>query len=128
MSQRGPGEVNLAARLHDALAEKEGVVCDVTGFEALVAKVAEIGASTTTLVAERDALIKESEQKSAALKYLESIIEAMMELPLPTVTLNGDGGKGAQSLAERFPALDTRVVERMARYAPADPTARSEKE
>ncbi len=117
---KGISDVNLDTHLHDALSEAEGVVCDVAGYETVAAKVAEIGEATKSLIEERDALRKESEQKTQAIAYLEQVLDAMMELPLPTVTTK-ENGRVAQSLAERFPALDTRVVERMARYAPSTP-------
>jgi hypothetical protein len=111
---------NVDAHLHDLIAEEEGVECDVAGFEGVAAKVKDIGDSAEAIAEDNTQLREENEQKAKAIKYMQQVLEVLMALPLQTVT-TGKGQVSAQSLAERFPALDTRVVERMARFAPPDP-------
>ena len=111
---------NVDAHLHDLIAEEEGVSCDVQGFDGVTAKVAEIGDAAAAVAEDNTALRAQAEQYAKTLTYLQQVIDALMQLPLKTVT-TGKEKASAQSLAARFPLLDTRVVERMARFAPPDP-------
>jgi outer membrane biosynthesis protein TonB len=110
---------NVSAHLHDLIAEEDGVECNVAGFEDVAAKVKEIGDAGEAIAEDNTKLREKNEQYAKAIKYMEQVMETLMQLPLQTVTTRD--GEVAQSLAARFPLLDTRVVERMARFAPTDP-------
>jgi hypothetical protein len=110
---------NVDARLHDLIVEEEGVECDVAGFEKVAAKVKEIGDAGEAIAEDNVQLREQNEQYTKAIAYMEQVMETLMALPLQTVTTS-KAEVSAQSLAERFPALDARVVERMARFAPPD--------
>ena len=104
---------SVASRLHARLAD-EGVDCEVASLEAVNEKVAQISTAAVTIAEENTKLKEELEQKVNGLKLMEQVMEELMKLPLPTVTTRTD--EVAQSLAEKFPTLDNRVVARMARY------------
>lgn len=112
-------EINIAESLHSISAEKEGVECDIKGFEQVTAKVKEIADTAMATTDANTQLREELAQKTEAIKYVQQVIGILMELPLPTVTTS-QTEVVAQSLAKRYPALDTRVVARMARFAPPD--------
>ncbi len=111
-------EFDLATSLHTLIAAKDAASCTQNGLDAVTAKVKEIGDSAEATADANTRLQEKVEQQDKALKYMQQVLEAMMELPLKTITTRE--GEVAQSLAEQYPALDARVVERMARFAPPE--------
>ncbi len=116
---------DLSTSLHAYIAKQDEVSCDQHGLEAVTEKVKEIG-DAAELTADANTQLQENlERQAKALKLMEEVIDTMMQLPLQTVTTGKDGDGVAQRLAQLHPGMDTRVVERMARFAPSN---RSEKE
>ncbi len=103
---------SVAGRLHARLAD-EGVDCEVAGMEAITAQVADISTAAAAIADDNSKLKEELEKRVKGLKRMEEVIEELLKLPLPTVTTDADAARG---LAEKYPGLDSRVVERMARY------------
>lgn len=112
---------DLAARtIHALMATEDTVTCyqnDSEAQAAMLEKVGEIANASEALADDNNELREELEQKTQALKLMEEVLDAIMQLPLPTVTTAAKE-QVARSLAEEWPDLDTRVVQRMARYAP----------
>ena len=111
-------DFNLSASLHAFVASKDNTSCDQRGLEAVTKKVTEIGDAAEMTVDANTQLTKTVQRQKEALKLMEGVIETMMQLPLQPVTTGREGV--AQRLAEMYPKMDTRVVERMARFASTD--------
>ena len=109
---------DLSASLHAHIAKQDEVSCDQRGLEAVTEKVKEIGDVAEVTADANTQLQEEVERQAQALKLMEDVIDTMMNLPLQTVTTGKDGV--AQRLAQLHPGMDTRVVERMARFAPSN--------
>ncbi len=109
-------EFDVEARLHDLVSKDASVTCEAAQVKEIVAQAVEIGDMAQAHAEENKRLQEEVERKAQALEYSAQIIEAVMDLPLPTVT--AEATQVARNLAERFPKLDNRVVERLVRYAP----------
>ena len=111
-------DFDLAASLHAFVASKDNTSCDQRGLEAVTKKVTEIGDAAEMTVDANTQLTETVQRQKEALKLMEGVIETMMQLPLQPVTTGREGV--AQRLAEMYPKMDTRVVERMARFASTD--------
>ncbi len=120
-------DFDLSASLHALIAGKDETSCDQRGIEAVTSKVAGIVDEAGVLAGTNKELKETVERQKKALGLMEDVIDTVMQLPLQPVTTGAAKGKVgvAQRLAELYPALDTRVVERMAHF---DPSNRQEKE
>lgn len=107
---------NVMAHVHDILSEDDSVECAVAQVEEIMASAAEIADTAKEHAEENERLREENEQKVAELALAVEVVEAVLDLSLPTVTT--EVAQVARTLAERHPNLDTRVVERFVRYAP----------
>ncbi len=109
---------DLSASIHAYIASKDDTSCDQRGLVAVAKKVKEIG-DTAEVTADANTQLEEMvARQKEGLKLMEGVIETVMQLPLQPVTTGKEGV--AQRLAEVYPNLDTRVVERMARFAPSN--------
>ncbi len=109
-------DIDIAARLHDLAAAAASVDCEVAEVAEVMVNVAEIMAVAEEYVEENKRLREEVETKSQGLEYAAQVVEAVMDLPLPTVTAEVE--QVARNLAERYPNLDTKVRDRLVRFAP----------
>lgn len=112
-------DFSLASRLHDLVAEDEAVECEATQVQEIVDQASAISDLATKHAEENERLREELERKTKGLELAMQIIDAVMELPIPTVTT--EAAQVARSLAEKFPNLDNKVVELLARHAPPAP-------
>ena len=108
-------DFDLTARMHTYIANKDETSCDQRGIEAVTKKVKGIVVEAEVMSEANKQLTETVERQKEALKLMEGVIETMMQLPLQPVTTGKQGV--AQRLAEVNPTMDTRVVERMARFA-----------
>ena len=108
-------DFDLAASVHAYVASKDDTSCDQRGLESVTKKVTEIGDAAEATADANTQLTETVKRQKEALKLMEDVIETMMQLPLQPVTTGPEGV--AQRLAELYPKMDTRVVERMARFA-----------
>ncbi len=108
-------EIDVSSALHGIIAAGDTDDCQTKGMEAVTEKVKDIGDAGEAIAEENTGLNEKNAQLMKAITFMQDVVEQVMKLPLATVTTRG--GKVAQSLAEQFPTLDNRVVERMARYS-----------
>ena len=109
-------DFDLAVRLHDLAAEAETVECEVAELAEVTAQVEEIGEVAEAIAEENTQLRKDAEEMAEELEYAVSVYEAIMDLPLPTVTKAA--AEVARSLADRNPDMDTGVMARIKQHAP----------
>ncbi len=113
-------DFDLAASVHAFVAKQDETSCDQHGIKAVTVKVKEIGDAAEATADANTQLQEKADRQDQALKLMEEVIDTMMKLPLATVTTGKDGV--AQRLAQLHPGMDERVVERMARFAPDNPS------
>ncbi len=107
-------EIDVSSALHGIITAGDTKACQSKGFEAIMAKVADIGDAGASLAEDNTNLTEKNTQLLQAVTYMQEVVEQVMKLPLATTTTRSV--QVAQSLAKQFPALDNRVVERMARW------------
>lgn len=110
-------EHDLDKRLHELAAAQ--AACSAENLSAIMGKAAEVGEAAKAHAEENATLRERVKTLEQGIEYASQVVEAVMELPLPTVT--SQAAEVARSLAVKFPGLDTRVVERMAQFAPKTP-------
>ena len=113
---------NVDVILHEILADS--VECDADRLDEIEAEVEQIRDVAQGFAEENARLNVELARKVQALEYASQVIDAIMELPLPVVT--SKAREVAQTLASRYPTLDTRVVDRLVQYAPQAPDSKKE--